>query len=174
MDAVHERRVVPHLRRQRAEQVADALLVLDVDVEVADHDDAAVGADALLAAAELAGLHVALHDVDAVLLVEGDAGDLVEADHVVLADQPALAGRVVHEHAGDGRLAAGDEVGVGRDLLEQVALAGAARPELDHVVVALDERAPCAAAARRAARSVSCDRLQADAAQQEHASTRRS
>ena len=53
--------------------------------------DAAVGADALLAAAELAGLHVALHDVDAVLLVEGDAGDLVEADHVVLADQAALA-----------------------------------------------------------------------------------
>ena len=68
-----------------AEQVADALLVLDVDVEVADHDDAAVGADALRAAAELARLHVALHDVDAVLLVEGDAGDLVEADDVVLA-----------------------------------------------------------------------------------------
>ena len=44
-----------------------------------------------LPAAELAGLHVALHDVDAVLLVEGDAGDLVEADDVVLADQPALA-----------------------------------------------------------------------------------
>ena len=29
---------------------------------------------------------------------------------------------------------------VGRHLLEQMALAGAARPELDHVVVALDER----------------------------------
>ena len=51
----------------------------NVDVEVADHDDAAIGADALLAPAELAGLHVALHDVDAILLVERDAGDLVES-----------------------------------------------------------------------------------------------
>ena len=44
-----KRRVVPHLRRHRAEQVADPLLVLHVHVEVADHHDAAVGADALLA-----------------------------------------------------------------------------------------------------------------------------
>ena len=93
-----------------------------------------------LPAAELAGLHVALHDVHAVLLVEGDAGDFVEADDVVLADQAALAVGIVDEHARDRRLAAGDQVGVGRDLLEQVALAGASRAKLDHVVVALDER----------------------------------
>ena len=49
VDAVHERGVVAHLGRQRAEQVADPLLVLHVHVEVADHHDAAVGADALLA-----------------------------------------------------------------------------------------------------------------------------
>ena len=36
VDAVHERGVVAHLRRQRAEQVPDPLLVLDVHVEVAD------------------------------------------------------------------------------------------------------------------------------------------
>ena len=71
--------------------MADPLLLLDVDVEVADHHDAAVGPDVLLAAAELARRHVAFHDVHAVLLIEGDAGDLVEADHVVLANQPALA-----------------------------------------------------------------------------------
>ena len=91
MDAVHQRRVIPHFRRHRAEQVANPLLVLHVHVEVADHDDAAVGPDALLAPAEFAGLHVALHDVHAVLLVEGDAGNFVEADHVVLADQAPLA-----------------------------------------------------------------------------------
>jgi len=34
--------------------VAGALLLLDIDIEVADHDDAALGADALLAAAEFA------------------------------------------------------------------------------------------------------------------------
>ena len=42
VDAVHERRVVAHLRRQRAEQMADPLLLLHVHVEVADHHDAAV------------------------------------------------------------------------------------------------------------------------------------
>ena len=56
------------------------------------------------------------------------------------ATRPRRPGRVVHEHLGDGRLAARHEVRVGRDLLEQVRLARAARTELDHVVVALDER----------------------------------
>ena len=84
--------------------MADPLLVLDIHLEIAHHDDAAIGPDALLAPAELAGLHVALHDVDAILLVEGDARNFVEADHVVLADQPPLAGRHVDEHPGDGAL----------------------------------------------------------------------
>ena len=140
MDAVVESRVVAHLLRHRPEEVAAPQLFLHVDVEVADHDDAALGADALLAAAELAGLHVALEDVDAFLRVEGDAGNLVEADDVVLRDEPAPPGRVVHEHVGDRRLAARDEVGVRRDLLEQVRLAGAAGAELDGVVVRHDER----------------------------------
>ena len=120
--------------------MADPLLLLDIDVEVADHDDAAFGADVLLAAAELTRGHVALHDVDAVLLVEGDAGDFIEADDVVLAYQTALAVRIVHEHLGDGRLAARDQVGIWRNLLEQMALAGSARAKLDEIVVALDER----------------------------------
>ena len=112
----------------------------DVDVEVADHDDPAVGTDRLLAPAELTGLHVALEDVDAFLLVEGDARDLVEADHVVLGDQAAPSGVHVHEHVGDRRLAARDEVGVRRDLLKQVRLARATGSELDGVVVVDDER----------------------------------
>jgi hypothetical protein len=41
VDPVHERRVVPHLRRKWTEQVADSLLVLNVQVEVADEDQAA-------------------------------------------------------------------------------------------------------------------------------------
>ena len=64
---------------------------LDVDVEVADHDDSAVGADALFAAAELARLHIALEDVDAFLRVERDARYLVETDDVVLGYQPSPA-----------------------------------------------------------------------------------
>ena len=98
------------------------------------------GPDRLLAAAELARLHVALEDVDAVLLVEVDAADLVEADDVVLGDEAPLAGRVVHEHLGHGGLAARHEVRVRGDLLEEVRLARAPWAQLDEVVVALDER----------------------------------
>ncbi|KMR62733.1 hypothetical protein EY01_15795, partial [Staphylococcus aureus] len=54
VNAIVEGGVVAHLLRHRAEEVTVAELVGDVDVEVADHDDAAVGSDALLASAELA------------------------------------------------------------------------------------------------------------------------
>jgi hypothetical protein len=45
--------------------MADPLLVLDVDVEVPYEDKAAVSADALAPARELARLHLSLHYVDA-------------------------------------------------------------------------------------------------------------
>src|ERR1700730_967480 len=140
MDPVHERGVVAHLGRQRPEQMADALLVLHVDLEISDQDDRSIGPDALATARELAALHVALHDVDAVALIERDARDLIEAYHVVLADEARLAVRHVNETPRHGRLAAGNEMRVGGYLLEQMALAGPARPQLHHVVVALDKR----------------------------------
>ena len=80
MNPIVERRVVAHLLRHRPEEMPMAELVVDIDVEVADHHDPALGPDALLAAAELAGLHVALEDVHALLRVEGDARHLVETD----------------------------------------------------------------------------------------------
>jgi hypothetical protein len=54
VDSIHEGGVVAHLLGQRAEQVADTLLVLDVHVEVAYEHDATVSADAFPASAELA------------------------------------------------------------------------------------------------------------------------
>jgi hypothetical protein len=39
MDAVHQGCVVSHLRRHRAEQVADSLVVRHVDVEITHHYD---------------------------------------------------------------------------------------------------------------------------------------
>ena len=56
------------------------------------------------------------------------------------ATSPRRPVRVVHEHVGDRRLAARDEVGVRRDLLEQVRLARPAGAELDGVVVRHHER----------------------------------
>jgi hypothetical protein len=50
--------------------MSDPLLMLNVHVEISQQHDGPFCADALPAAGELAALHVALHDVDAVLLVE--------------------------------------------------------------------------------------------------------
>ena len=140
VDAIHECRVVAHLRRQWAQQVSDALLVLDFDIEVADHHDATLGTDAFLAAREFTGLHVALEDVHAVFLIKRHTGDFVEADDVVLTHQTTLAIGVVDEHLRHRGLTAGDQMCVWGDLLVKVALARPAWTQLDHVVVALHER----------------------------------
>lgn len=46
---IHEGRIVAHFRWQGAEQMADALLVLNVDVKVVYQNDAAIRADTLFA-----------------------------------------------------------------------------------------------------------------------------
>jgi hypothetical protein len=87
VEAIYKRSVVTHLSWHGPEQVSNPLLALHIGVEVADHLDAAIGPDALPSTTELARLHVPLHDVDAVLVVEGDARHLVEAHDIVLGDE---------------------------------------------------------------------------------------
>src|ERR1035441_5986574 len=118
MDTIHERCVVSHFGRKRPEEVPDPLLMLDIDVEIPDQHNAAIGPDAFLASAKFAGLHVAFHNVDTVLLVEGDARDLVETDNVILTNKAALPCCVIHKHPRHGCLTAGDQMRIGRYLLE--------------------------------------------------------
>src|SRR5260370_17707068 len=101
--------------------MTNPLLVLHVDFEVANHHDAAIGADALLPAAELAGLHVALHDVHAILLAEGDTGDFIEADHVILANQSALTVGILDKHAPDRPFPSSAKIGTRRTWLDPAA-----------------------------------------------------
>lgn len=70
MEAIHEGRVVAHLWWQRSEQVSNALLLLHVDVEIANHDDDAFGADIVLPRLNCPEGHVTLHDIHAIPLVE--------------------------------------------------------------------------------------------------------
>src|SRR6266436_8279253 len=102
--------------------MADLLLLIDINLKVADHHDPALSADIVFAAAKLAGRHVPLHNVDAVFLIEGNARHLVEADDIVLTHEAALPARHVDEHLGDRRLTTGNEMGIGGDLLEQMTL----------------------------------------------------
>ena len=67
------------------------LLMLDIDIKVANQNKAAVGANAFFSSAKFTGLHVSLHDVDAVFLVEGNTGNFVKTNDVVLANQTSLS-----------------------------------------------------------------------------------
>src|SRR4051812_14283195 len=101
--------------------MANLLLLFHIYVEIADHDDATLSANVFLSAAELTRGHIAFHNVDAVLLVEGDAGDFVKTYDIILTDQTALAAGVVYEHLRYGCLTARDQVRIRRYLLEDVA-----------------------------------------------------
>ena len=63
-----------------------SLLVLDINVKVADQNKASISANAFFSTAKFTGLHVALHDIDAIFLIEGDARNFVKADDIVLAN----------------------------------------------------------------------------------------
>ncbi|MNG30091.1 hypothetical protein D3C84_1156310 [compost metagenome] len=80
--------------------------MFNIHIEVSDKHHGAIGSNAFLPTAELAGLHVALHDVDPFLGIERDPTDLIKANHIVLAHQATLPAGVVDKHLSDGRLAA--------------------------------------------------------------------
>ena len=84
--------------------------------------------------------HVVLHDLDAILVLEGDARHFVEGHHVPEPDQTDLTPGHVVEQVRDRRLPAGDQDAVRADLLVDVALARASWAKLGKVVVVLDQR----------------------------------
>jgi hypothetical protein len=77
MEAVHECGVVPHLRRQWAQEMANLLLLVKVNIKISHHYDAAIRPNVLFASTELPRGHVTLHDIDTIFLVEGVAGELI-------------------------------------------------------------------------------------------------
>ena len=130
---------MPHLWRQGFQQVPNPLLVFDINVKITHEHQATVRAYTFAAPAKLARLHVPLHDVDAILLIEGDAGDFIKADDIVLGNQAALPRCVVHKHAGNRCFTPRDQVGSRGNLLKEVGLARTARAKFDHIEVAVYE-----------------------------------
>src|SRR6266446_3837874 len=112
MKSIHTCYVVTHFWRHRSKQVTNTLLVFYVNFKVSNHNDTATGSDAFSPSAELTRLHVAFHDIDPILLVEGYAGYLVEADNIVPTYQASLTGTVVDEHASDGGFTSRDKMRV--------------------------------------------------------------
>jgi len=89
VEPVEECAVVADPGRERAEQVRCPERDLDIQVEVALEDHRGVGSDRLLAPRVGPRLHVVLEDLEGLRVTHPiKPGNLVESDHVPLADQP--------------------------------------------------------------------------------------
>ena len=88
-----------------AKQVAGLHQRVDRLVDVADEYHAGRGADRIPPAGEGTGGHKVLHDLHAVLVLEGDPGDFIEGHHVPQAHQPHHAPCHVVKQVGHGRSA---------------------------------------------------------------------
>ena len=147
VDAVEEGAVVVEFGWERVEQVRCLEDVVHRVVDVALEHHGGVGGEALAAAVVGAVGHVALHDLDGVLVLEVHSRDLVEGDAVPVAYQAravhrgglGLACAEASKEARGRGLAAADQCGVGADLGVDVALARAAGTELAQVVVSLGQ-----------------------------------
>src|SRR6266851_755735 len=139
MESIHKCCIVTHFRWHWSKQVTNALLMFYVNFKVSNHNDTAAGSDAFSPSAELTRLHVAFHDIDPILLVEGYAGYLVEANNIVLTHQTSLTGTVVDKHAGDGCFTSRDKMGIRRNLLKKMGFTRTTRTKLNHIVVAFNK-----------------------------------
>src|SRR5664279_5584341 len=117
--------------------MSNTLLVLDIHIEVSDHHDATFGPDTLAAPRELTRFHVALHDVDAVLLIEGDSRHLIKTHNVILANKATLTVGHIYKHSGDGSFTPGNKMSIRRHLLKQMALASSARARARSPILAV-------------------------------------
>ncbi|MPN16347.1 hypothetical protein SDC9_163686 [bioreactor metagenome] len=70
--------------------MSNSLLLLNINIEVAHHDNGTICPDAFLAPAELSRLHITLEYVHSILLVERHPGHLIKANNIVLANQTTL------------------------------------------------------------------------------------
>ena len=109
-------------------------------VDVADKDHRRVGVLFFLSPCKRSRRHVILHDLDSVLVLELDTRHFVKRHTIPHADQSD--GFVAHvvKQIGYRCLTAGNQDAVRADLLVDMGLAGAARPQLAQVVVVLDQR----------------------------------
>ena len=101
VQAVDERHVVADDVGHRREEVAGLNHDVDRLIGVAEHRDAGVAGDGLLAALEGAGLAVGLHRRDDLLRHLLKVGDLVETDDIPDLDHALLAAAHVSEQVGD-------------------------------------------------------------------------
>src|SRR5260370_23954221 len=139
MNAIHKCRIVTHFRRHWPKKVTNTLLVFYINFEVSNHHDTATRSNTLSSPAELTGFHIAFHDVDPILLIEGYSGYFIKAYNIILTNQTSLSIAVVDKHTGNGCFSSRHKMRIRRNLLEKLRFTGTTRTNLNHIVVTLNE-----------------------------------
>src|SRR2546423_14489609 len=139
MNTIHKCCIVTHFRRHRPEEVTNTLLVFYINFEVSNHHDTATRSNTLSSSAELTGFHIAFHDVDPILLIEGYSGYFIKAYNIILANQASLSIAVVDKHTGNGCFSSRHKMRIGRNLLEKMRFTSTTRAKLNHIVVAFNK-----------------------------------
>lgn len=109
-------------------------------IDVADKDHRSGRGFFFFAAGKGTGSHIVLHDLDAVFVLEVDAGNLVECYAVPQPHQANGFSAHVVEQVRNGGLTAGNKDAVRGDFFVNMRFAGASWPELTEVEVVLDKR----------------------------------
>ncbi|MDT4860225.1 hypothetical protein FQZ97_947720 [compost metagenome] len=113
--------------------------LLNREIEVTHEGHGSIGNN-LNATRETPVGHEVLHDLDGVLILNLDPAYLVKSHCVPVTHQPDLMALIVVEQRRLGCLATADQRRVRREFAEEIGLTGTTRPQLDEVVVGLDER----------------------------------
>src|SRR6266571_670861 len=139
MNTIHKSCIVTHFRRHWPEKVTNTLLMFYINFEVSNHNDTATCPNTLSSPAELSGFHIAFHDVDPILLIEGYSGYFIKAYDIILANQASLSIAVVDKHTGNGCFSSRHKMGIGGNLLKKMRFTRPARTKLNHIVVTFNE-----------------------------------
>src|SRR4030042_831256 len=140
MNTIHKSGIILYLRRHRAKEMSDALLVFNVYLKIPHKGYAAVRPNAFFAPAEFTGFHISFHNIYAVFLIKRDARYLIKTNNIILAHQTPLTGTHVYEHPGHSCLAAGYQMRIRGNLLKKMAFSCSTRPQLAKVIIPFNKR----------------------------------
>ena len=138
MEAIKECRV-DHRLGKRSKKMAGLHKCIDRLIDVADKDHTGRRRYRIATSCERSGCHVVLHDLDAILVLEGNTCNFVKSDQIPHPHKPDLAAAHVVEQVCNGCLTARNQNAVRAAFFVDMAFAGAARPQFTDIVVVLDE-----------------------------------
>ena len=124
---VKERRVRSHFGRERVKEAGRFQQHIHALIDISDEDHRSGRGFFFLSTGKGAGRHIVLHDLNAVLVLEVDTGNLVERHAIPQANQAHGFSAHVVKQVRDGGLTAGNKDAVRGDFLVDMGFTSASR-----------------------------------------------